>query len=148
MADAIPHADLTYNIIGAAMRVHRNTPRGLREKHYQTAFTAERLAAGPSAPAEYHREIYAGDQWLGRLYLDHWVNECVVVEDKAVSHPLGQDEIAQSIAYLAALEAKLGLLLNFGQRRLEYHRILPPKTLQGWQTQLVKYLWKPPNTSG
>jgi GxxExxY protein len=148
MSDSIPHADLTYKIIGAAMRVHRNTARGLREKHYQTALTVELLAAGLSAPEEYHQEIYSGEQWLGRLYVDHWVNECVVVEDKAVSHPLGDDEIAQTIAYLAALGAKVGLLLNFGQRRLEYHRILPPKALQGWQTHIVKYLWHPPSTQG
>src|SRR5690242_2756949 len=95
MNDTIPHADITYKIIGAAMKVHRNTPRGLREKHYQTALTAELHAAGLSAPEEYHREIYFGDQWLGHLYIDHWVNECVVVEDKAFSHPLGDDEIAQ-----------------------------------------------------
>lgn len=140
MADAIPHADLTYKIIGAAMRVRRNTPRGLREKHYQTALTAELAAAGLSAAEESHREIYSGDQWLGRLYVDHWVNECVVVEDKAVSHPLGADEIAQTIAYLAALDAPVGLLLNFGQRRLEYHRLLPPKSVQGWPVHISKYL--------
>jgi hypothetical protein len=29
----IPHQDLTYRIIGAAMQVHRQTPRGLREQH-------------------------------------------------------------------------------------------------------------------
>jgi len=114
MPNAIPHADLTYKIIGAAMRVHRNTPRGLREKHYQTALTTEPLAAGLLVAEEYHREIHMGDQWLGRLYIDHWVNESVVVEDKAVSHPLGDDEMAQTITYLAALDAKVGLLLNFG----------------------------------
>jgi len=139
----IPHQDLTYRIIGVAMRVHRRTPRGLREKHYQQALTAEMLADGLSAPEEYHLEIYDGTIWLGRLYLDHWVNECVVVEDKAVSHQMGDDEMAQVIAYLAATGAKVGLLLNFGRSRLEYKRILPPKAVQGWQTHIAKYLWKP-----
>ena len=40
-ASDIPHQDITYRIIGAAMRVHRRTPRGLKEKHYQRALTAE-----------------------------------------------------------------------------------------------------------
>jgi GxxExxY protein len=53
----IPYQDLTYRIIGAAMRVHRRTPRGLREKHYQQALTAEMLADGLTAPEEYHLEI-------------------------------------------------------------------------------------------
>jgi len=73
----------------------------------------------------------------------HWVNECVVVEDKAVAHQIGDDEIAQVIAYLAATGAKVGLLLNFGRHRLEYKRILPPKSLQDWQTHIAKYLWRP-----
>ena len=143
----IPHQDLTYKIIGAAMHVHRRTPRGLREQHYQKAMTAEMVKDGLTAPEEYHLEIYDGGVWLGRLYLDHWVNECVVVEDKAVAHQMGDDEIAQVIAYLAATNAKIGLLLNFGRPRLEYKRILPPKSLSGWQTHIAKYLWRPDSTT-
>ncbi len=139
----IPHQDITYKIIGAAMRVHSRMRRGLKEKHYQKALAAEMLQDGLSTFEEYHLEIYDGDVWLGRLYLDHWVNESVVVEDKAFSHPLGDDNIAQVIAYLAATQAKVGLLLNFGRRRLEYKRILPPKSLDDWQTHIQPYLWVP-----
>lgn len=140
---AIPHQDLTCRIIGAAMRIRRRLPRGLKEKHYQNALTAEMIQDGLTAPEEYHLEIYDGEVWLGRLYLDHWVNESVVVEDKAVAHSMGDNEIAQVIAYLAATGAKVGLLLNFGLTRLEYKRILPPKAMQGWQTHIAKYLWRP-----
>ncbi len=142
---SIPHEDITYRIIGAAMRVHRRMRRGLKEKHYQHALTAEMLKDGLICSEEYRLEIYDGEIWLGRLYLDHWVNDCVVVEDKAVSHQMGDDEIGQVIAYLGATQAKVGLLLNFGRSRLEYKRILPPKSLQGWQTQVGKYLWRPDN---
>jgi GxxExxY protein len=130
------------------MRVHRRTPRGLLEKHYQVALQTELSAEGLSVPDEYHIEIYDDDVWLGRLYLDLWVNECVVVELKAVSHPMGNDEVAQVIAYLAAMNAKVGLLLNFGTTRLQYRRILPPKAMQGWHTHIAKYLWRPNATQG
>ncbi|QZZ21827.1 GxxExxY protein [Leptothermofonsia sichuanensis E412] len=141
--EPIPHQDITYRIIGAAMKVHRNTPRGLREKHYQRALTIAMREDGLLVEEEYRLEIYNGKTWLGRLYLDHWVNDCIVVEDKAVSRCMGDDEIAQVISYLAATQAPVGLLLNFGRSRLEYKRILPPKAVQDWQGAIAKYLWIP-----
>jgi GxxExxY protein len=140
----IPHQDLTYQIIGAAMRVHRNTPRGLREKHYQRALTRELQTLGISTIEEYSIEIHDSEnQWLGRLYLDHWVNDCIVIEDKAFTRNLGNKELAQVISYLAATQAPLGLLFNFGRSRLEYKRILPPKTVTNWQSTIEPYLRKP-----
>ena len=141
----IPHQDITYRIIGCAMQVHRRMQRGLREKHYQRALHEEMLKSGLVDQMEHHLEIYDGQVWIGRLYLDHWVNDCIVVEDKAVTHGMGDEDIAQIIAYIAATGAKVGLFLNFGRKRLEYHRILPPKTIQGWETHIRKYLWRPTN---
>jgi GxxExxY protein len=92
---------------------------------------------------EHHIELHSGETWIGRLYLDHWVNDCIVIEDKVIARPLGDQEIAQVIAYLAATGASVGLLINFGRSRLEYKRILPPTTLQNWESTIAKYLWKP-----
>ena len=140
----IPHQDITYKIIGAAMKVHNRMPRGLKEKHYQRALQAEMLQSGLSSQMEYHLEIFDGDIWLGRLYLDHWVNECIVVEDKAVSRSMGNNELAQVITYLAATQSKVGLLINFGQQRLQYKRILPPKAVKDdWKQKIQPYLWRP-----
>ena len=143
----IPHQDITYKIIGCAMRVHRHLQRGLREKHYQRALTAQMRQEGLVVSEEYCREIYDGDVFLGQLYLDHWVNECVVVEDKAVSRQMENKDVAQVLAYLAVTGAKVGLFLNFGRNRLEYRRILPSKSMQDWQKEIQKYLWKPDRNS-
>ena len=129
------------------MRVHRNTPRGLREKHYQRALTLELQTLGLNTIEEHSIEIHdSQNQWLGNLRLDHWVNDCIVIEDKAFTRNLGNKELAQIIAYLAATQAPVGLLFNFGRTRLEYKRILPPKTVTDWQSRISPYLWKPKAT--
>lgn len=126
------------------MRVHRNTPRGLREKHYQRALTRELQHLGLTTIEEYPVQVHDNEnQWLGNLYLDHWVNDCIVIEDKAFTRSLDNKELAQIIAYLAATQASVGLLFNFGRSRLEYKRILPPKTVTDWQSRIEPYLWKP-----
>jgi GxxExxY protein len=99
--------------------------------------------AGLKVSEEHHIEVYDGDRWLGRLYLDHLVEDCVVVEVKAFSHMLTNEEVAQVICYLAATGLRVGLLINFGRKRLEYRRILPPRKLDGWQERIQRYLWKP-----
>ena len=127
------------------MRVHNRLGPGLKEQHYQRALTAEMQEDGLLVEEEYPMEIYDGDTWLGRLYIDQWVEEKVVVEIKALSHLLTNLEVAQTISYLAATKASVGLLINFGRRRLEYKRILPPKKLTDWKTHIQKFLWKPPD---
>ena len=59
------------------------------------------------------------------FFLDLFVERTVVVEVKAFAHQLTDDERAQVINYLKATQAPVGLLLNFGRRKLEYRRIFP-----------------------
>lgn len=139
----IPHSDLTYRIIGAAMRVHSRLGPGLREVHYQRDTAAELEKEGHTVEREYFIEIWDGDVWVGRLYVDLLVDGVVVVECKAFSHMLTDEEIAQVILYLATLGLRVGLLINFGRKRLEYRRILPPKNLDGWQSKVGRFLWRP-----
>jgi GxxExxY protein len=82
----IPYQDITYKIIGAAIRVHSRIGPGLKEKHYQRALTAEMKETGLLVSEEHHLEIYDGDRWLGRLYIDQYVENCIVVELKAFHH--------------------------------------------------------------
>jgi len=144
MASSIPHSSLTYQIIGAAMNVHNRLGPGHKEAVYQDALSQALLDANFSVTEEQALEIRDGEQFLGLLYLDHLVEDTIIVEAKAFSHLLTDEEIAQVITYLAATGLSVGLLLNFGRRRLEYKRILPPQKLEGWQDRIGRYLWTPP----
>ncbi|MGQ0605279.1 MAG: GxxExxY protein [Anaerolineales bacterium] len=112
------HSDLMYRIIGAAMRVHTRLGPGLKERHYQRALLAEMIGDGLQVIEEHQFEIYDGETWLGRLYLDHWVEEKVVVEVESFPHLLTNAEVAQVIGYLAATGAQVGLLITFGRKSL------------------------------
>jgi len=142
-----PHAEITYAVIGCAMRVHNTLGPGLKEAVYQKALSLELEAAGLSYEAERPIEIEVDGTAVGLLYVDHLVEGRVVVEEKALSHLVTNDEIAQVITYLCALELDVGLLINFGRRALEYKRILPPEDVTRWQDRIHRYLWRPPESA-
>ena len=139
-------AETTYKIIGAAMRVHNELGLGLKEAAYQRALSVAMRDAGLSFEEEKPLEITFGEEEVGLLYLDHFVEDAIVVEEKAVSHLMTDEEMAQVITYLAVTEAPLGLLINFGRRSLEYKRILPPKKFDDWKKRAARYAWRPPET--
>lgn len=143
LAKDAPYSDITYKIIGAAMEVHNKLGPGHKEAVYQKALSAKMLEAGLSFEEEKSIEIFIDDVSVGLLYLDHLVEGVVVVEEKALSHLLTNEEIAQVITYLAATGLPVGLLFNFGRKRLEFKRVFPPKKLEGWQKRIRRYLWMP-----
>ena len=55
------------------------------------------------------------------------MEEQVVVKIKAFRHQLTIDELAQMISYLKASCAPIGLLFNFGRRKLQFRRVFPSK---------------------
>jgi GxxExxY protein len=146
MGEGKPLEDLTFGVIGAAMRVHNKLGPGLKEAAYQKALSLEMEAAGLSFEAERPVEVFLDGTSVGLLYLDHLVEGQLVVEEKAFSHLLTKEEVAQVITYLCATGLQVGLLRNFGRRRLEYKRIFPPKNVERWRERINRYVWKPDET--
>ena len=120
--------DLTYRIIGAAMTVHNEIGPGYKEEVYEKAFEIELNKREIIVQRQFPINVmYEGEQ-VALFYLDLFVENLVVVEIKALSHQLTNDEIAQVINYLKAAESPVGLLFNFGRRKLEYRRVFPSKS--------------------
>jgi len=139
-----PLQDITYRVIGAAMAVHNALGPGLKERAYHHALSVELEKAALSYEEEKPVEIFLDDVSVGLLYMDHVVEGEVIVEEKALSHMLTEEEVAQVITYLAATGLPVGVLLNFGRQRLQYRRILRPRKLDAWQERISRYVWKPP----
>jgi GxxExxY protein len=138
-ASTIAHQEITYQIIGCAMKVHNELGTGLRELHYHRALSKAMEEEGLNFAPQWPFRIEMGDKKIGILYIDHLVEDAVIVEEKALSRLLTADEVGQVVTYLAATEKSVGLLLNFGRPSLEYKRILPPKKLDAWRRRIGRY---------
>ena len=119
--------DLTFRIIGAAMTVHNKLGPGYKEEIYERALALELNSREIEVQTQYPVSVEMYDEQVALFYLDLFVENQVVVEIKAFSHPLTNDELAQVINYLKATNASIGLLFNLGRRKLDYRRVFPGK---------------------
>ena len=138
----VPMEDVTYRVIGCAMKVHNQLGPGLTEMMYHRALSRSMDEAGLSFEEQKCVEVAFEGKRLGLLYLDYLVEKSVVVEEKALSHLLTAEEVAQVVTYLAATGLPVGLLLNFGRSRLQYKRILRPTNVRSWPENAGRYLRK------
>jgi len=136
LMEKAPHTKLTYKIIGAAMAVHRKLGPGHGEKIYQKDLEQEFQRRGIAFEPQKRIKVNDESMLVGFYIPDFIVEGKVIVEIKALSQ-LDNAHIAQVITYLTTTKSPVGLLLNFGERSLVYHRILPPKTV----TQHINRQW-------
>ncbi len=114
----------TYKIIGAAMEVHRELGRGFLEPDYQETLDIEFKNQEIPYKAQPVIGISFKENMLEKKYQPDFV--CfseVIVEIKALSKLTGTEE-SQIINYLKATWLKVGLLINFGSKSLEYKRFV------------------------
>ncbi len=124
-----PYDKLTYQLIGCAMAVHRQLGPGLRENTYQRSLANQLSDAGLSFEAERLYPVYDDpeeERLVGYYIPDFAVDDSVVIEIKAV-RILDNNHLAQVIDYLAVSGLTIGLLINFSERSLRYHRVFPPQ---------------------
>ncbi len=112
-----PHQDLTEKVIGAAFDVHRELGAGFLEKVYENDLAHELRSRGVTTATQAEIEVRYKGQPVGAYFADLLVFGRVLVEVKAASGLDVQHE-AQLLNYLKAIGLKVGLLLNFGTRRL------------------------------
>jgi len=112
---------LTEQIIGAALEVHRELGPGLLESAYQRALGHEFRLRGISFEEQKFCSIHYKDLLIEDAYkLDFLVGNRVVVELKAIDELLGVHE-AQVLTYLRFSQSRIGLLFNFRTTSLTKH---------------------------
>ena len=110
---------LSRQIIGLAMSVHSTLGCGFLESIYVNALIIELREAGIAFEQEKRYAIaYKGIE-IGYFHADLVVDGRMIVEFKAVE-TLAVAHSVQLVNYLAASKIEMGLLLNFGPKRLEF----------------------------
>jgi GxxExxY protein len=122
----LKYSDLTEKIIGASFRVHSTLGNGFQEVIYQRALELELKAAEMNYAREFEMPIYYLDQQIGTRRVDFLIEDKISVELKALIK-LEDVHFAQAMNYLEAYNLEIGLLINFGSKRLEYHRFTNKK---------------------
>jgi GxxExxY protein len=110
----IPHInELTHEIIGAAIEVHRSLGPGLLESAYQACLCRELSLRGIGFQTELPLPVhYKGVRLDCGYRIDVLVAELVVVEIKTVE-AIAPVHDAQLLTYLRLGGWKVGLLINF-----------------------------------
>ena len=117
--------DLTYKIIGCAMKVHTTLGNGFQEVIYQRALAIEMRRADLDFARELEMQIFYEGEEIGTRRVDFLVEHEVMVELKALV-ALEDVHLAQGLNYLVAYKLDKGLLINFGAKRLEVKRLRHP----------------------
>ncbi|TDO26776.1 GxxExxY protein [Sediminibacterium goheungense] len=119
-------ASITRSIIGCAMAVHNQLGNGFQELIYHRALAIEMTKQGLRFQDEVEVVIFYDGIAIGKRRVDFLVESVIPVEIKAVKE-LENIHLAQAINYLKAYKMEVGLLINFGSMRLQFHRILKPR---------------------
>lgn len=127
--------ELTYEVIGAAIEVHKLMGRGLLESVYQECLKEELIHRKINFLSELKIPvIYKSKKLNIDFRCDFLIENCLVVELKAITQ-FNETHEAQLLNYMKLLKAPKGILLNFncknifheGQKTLvnEYFKELP-----------------------
>jgi GxxExxY protein len=103
---------LSEQVIGCAIAVHRELGPGLLESAYDSAFCIELAHQRLQFLRQLDSPITYRGQLVGAYRVDFMVEDALVVELKSVER-LEYVYIAQMLTYLKATHKRLGLILNF-----------------------------------
>ena len=119
----LQHQQITEKIIGCAYRVYNTMGFGFLESVYEKCLLIELRKAGLNVESQKPIAVYYDGQAVGDFVADLLVEDAVIVELKSVRRLVEAHEV-QLVNYLVATGKDVGLLLNFGEEKVEVKRKL------------------------
>ena len=122
--DEIIYKEESYQIIGKCFEVHNNLGPGFLEIVYKDPLEYEFNKA--AVPFEREKEYivkYKNIILPHKFYADFVIYDKIILEVKAVAG-IADEFIAQAINYLKVSGNKLAIIVNFGELKLNFKRIV------------------------
>lgn len=116
--------DKVYKIIGACIEVHKTLGPGYPVEFYRKALDVELTSKELAYEMEPVSEVFYKEQAIGTVTFDF------IIEKKALLSIRCQDtlhdhEIQQVLRGLGLVDCEIGVLVNFGQAKIQYKRVIP-----------------------
>ncbi len=115
------HRELTEKIIGCAYNVYNKMGFGFLESVYEKCLIIELHKAGLDVESQKPITVYYDNEIVGEFVADIIVNDTVILELKSVRQIINAHEV-QLVNYLVATGKPVGLILNFGESKVEIKR--------------------------
>ena len=119
--------DECYRIIGICMKIHSVLGHGFKEIIYKDAMEIE----FEKNKIHFEREkqfriMYEGIELKRKFTVDYLLHNAIVLEVKA-QYIMPTPAFRQTLNYIKASEVQLGLMINFGEPRLKFQRVVCTK---------------------
>ncbi len=123
--------EVSRKVIGAAIEVHKALGPGFPMKVYKNALGIACKDEGVEPHFDEVFEVEFDDEVVGEVAVDMFAGETFLVKLMAEHKEIGVQERAELRAQLRAADLELGLIINFGERRLKdgLVRVLNPDKL-------------------
>ncbi len=117
------YEELTERIIGCAFKVYNTMGFGYLESVYERCLLIELRKVGLTAESKIPITVFYEQQIVGEFIADILVEDAIILELKSVRQ-LAKFHEMQLVNYLVATKKDLGLLINFGEEKVEVKRKL------------------------
>ena len=118
--------DTVYKIIGSCMDVHKTLGPGYPVDFYKKSLEVEFKERELVFEMDKELPVTFKKTTVGQMPIDFFVTNSVAVMLRA-QEDLKDIEIQQVLRVMALTETKLGLLVNFGNIKIQYKRVLPSR---------------------
>ena len=115
------HGELTEKIIGCDYHVYNKIGFGFLESVYEKCMLIELRKQDITAESQKPITVYYESEVVGEFVADIIVNDTVILELKSVREIIKAHEV-QLVNYLSATGKPVGLIINFGENKVEIKR--------------------------